>query len=176
MNTEQTYQCEGYDFTINSQFMFFVPELGTAYSAHDQMAAVIKRAKAAKAKAPSKKLSISALTNDGEAVTITGVHVGNGSILFTPKKGSIYTIYPFCPLIQEAILKLNAARETTGKLNCVLERFQVRSPATERGYSIERLPERIAEVEQKMADMLAKANSTTLAEELKTAKEVRLRF
>lgn len=153
MNCTQVGEHQGHKIAFDKDegkfLVNFSPELDPGHDDHheeyyatyaDAVAGVTKYVKA-RARA-SVKVELKAITDYGRKVTIRGVHMREGHILFDRAEDSRFrrdeSVYPVVPWVDQAIRELMQTEKRLEVLQRVLELVEVHRPGMEDSYSIRR--------------------------------------
>lgn len=159
-----------YAITMDDRKQFRVDELEKSFATYQLATEAIDRAAVAKAKVSKKPVSIMVVDADGGKFEITGIHAGNGNLIFRPKRDrySHGKLYPDGTAVVSDAMKRIAEIDTEKEnLERVLNDFEIEPPAPKYGNFN---PEHLAAYTDRLiavgVEKHKRAAETTLAKEL----------
>ncbi len=164
-----TYQ--SVEFEIGDGWRFFVPDLDRWFDDYKSMTEAIDRAGKTVAAAKRRKVSISAVTEDGKKFEVTGVHSGHGSLITKPKieRFGSGDLYADTPLVKEAFSEKRRLQSDLRRVCTLLRSFRMNRERNYREFDPTQHDAEIKRIEKVSAEAESAAR-TPLAAALKKVK------
>lgn len=154
---------------LTDSMEFNVKELDKNYPSYAQAKEAIERADKATNAVAKKKLSIACVNDEGEPITITGIHTGHGHLLTVPKIDSYRNsyLYPDVAWIKEAIERKRKTDEESNRLLGAINEFRLSWDGGGWRWDVSKYPSEIERLERVMAELKKSAEKTNLASAMK---------
>ena|SRR3990167_1057398 len=107
----------------------------TPYDSYALACDAIDRREKTRATVKREKLSLAVITDNGEAVTLTGIHAGHGGYLSSPALKTARwntTLYPDTSMVRQLLAEHERAEEEVSRLNGELYKVRIEGDSYDR--------------------------------------------